>query len=218
MAQLFPRSFNNLSRLTIYGGLAFLAFAVWMAVDIYDSDYVTGVRVAPEQPVPFSHKHHVSDDGIDCRYCHTIVEFSNFAGMPSTETCMTCHSEIWKTSPMLEPLRTSYQTDVSIQWQRVNELPDYVYFNHSIHISKGIGCSHCHGRVDIMPLTWRAVTLRMDWCLECHRAPQKFIRPRDQIFNMEWTVPGNQPETGGQLVKQYNVATTRITDCYTCHR
>jgi hypothetical protein len=218
MAQLFPRSFNNLSRITIYGSLALLVFAVWMAIDLYDSNYVTRVRVAPEQPIPFSHKHHVGDDGIDCRYCHTTVEFSNFAGMPATETCMTCHSEIFKNTTMLEPVRASYQTDQSIQWQRVNLLADYVYFNHSIHINKGIGCSHCHGRVDTMPLTWRTATLRMDWCLDCHRAPRKYVRPRDQVFNMEWTPPQNQLEQGTRQVKEYNIATTRITDCFTCHR
>lgn len=218
MAQLFPRSFNNLSRFTIFGGLAFIVFAVWMAIDIYDSNYVTGVRVAPTQPIPFSHKHHVGDDGIDCRYCHATVEVSNFAGIPATETCMTCHSELWKTSPMLEPVRSSYRTNESIQWQRVHLLPDYVYFNHSIHISKGMGCSYCHGGVDIMPLTWQVSTLRMDWCLDCHRAPQKYIRPRDQVFNMRWTPPANQLEMGARLVKEYNIATTRMTDCFTCHR
>jgi hypothetical protein len=185
---------------------------------IYDSDYETGIRVVGSQPVPFSHKHHVSDDGIDCRYCHTTVDYSNTAGMPSTETCMTCHSELWKDSPILEPVRASYQTNQSIQWQRVSLLPDYVYFNHSIHINKGIGCSACHGRVDTMPLTWRAESFRMDWCLGCHREPQKYIRPRDQVFNMEWEPPPNQLEQGSRLLKEYGVATTRLTDCYTCHR
>jgi len=218
MAQLFPRSFNFFAKSTIYGGLAFIGFSVLIAVWIYDSDYVTGIRVVGSQPVPFSHKHHVSDDGIDCRYCHGTVEFSNTAGMPSTETCMTCHSELWKDSPILEPVRASYQTNQSIQWQRVSLLPDYEYFNHSIHINKGIGCSTCHGRVDTMPLTWRAESFRMDWCLDCHRGPQKYIRTRDQVFNMEWQPPPNQLEEGAKLVKEYKVATTRLTDCYTCHR
>ncbi len=218
MAQLFHRSFNTVARLTIFGGLAFLAFSVSMAIEIYDSNYVTGVRIASPQPIPFSHKHHVGDDGIDCRYCHATVEHSNFAGMPSTETCMTCHSEIWKASPMLEPVRSSYQTDISIQWQRVHLLPDYVYFNHSIHISKGIGCSTCHGKVDTMPLTWREKTLRMSWCLDCHRAPEKYVRPRDQLFNMEWEAPDGQLQQGAKLVREYGIATKRMTDCYTCHR
>ncbi len=218
MAQLFPRSSNALAKSIIYGGGFFLAFAVLIAVWLYDSDYITGIRVVGSQPVPFSHKHHVGDDGIDCRYCHSTVEYSNTAGMPSTETCMTCHSELWRDSPMLEPVRASYQIDQSIQWQRVSLLPDYEYFNHSIHISKRIGCSTCHGRVDTMPLTWRAESFRMDWCLDCHRAPQKYIRPRDQVFNMEWEPPADQPEQGEKLLKEYNVATTRMTDCYTCHR
>jgi len=218
MAQLFPRSFNFLAKSTIYGGLAFVGFSVFIAVWIYDSDYVTGIRVVGSQPVPFSHKHHVGDDGIDCRYCHATVEYSNTAGMPSTETCMTCHSELFRDSQILEPVRASYQTNQSIQWQRVSLLPDYEYFNHSIHINKGIGCSTCHGRVDTMPLTWRAESFRMVWCLNCHRGPQKYIRPRDQVFNMEWQPPPNQLEEGAKLVKEYRVATTRLTDCYTCHR
>ncbi len=218
MAQLFRSSSNVLARVSIYGFLALAAFAVLIAVLIYDSDYVTGVRIFAEQPIPFSHKHHVSDDGIDCRYCHTTVEYSSFAGIPSTETCMSCHSEIWKTSPMLEPVRSSYLTDRSIQWQRVHLLPDYVYFNHGIHVSKGIGCSTCHGRVQDMPLTWRAKSLRMSWCLDCHRAPQNYVRPHDQVFNMEWEPPKDQSEQGARLVREYKIPTTRMTDCYTCHR
>jgi len=218
MAQLFPRSFNHLSKLTIYALVLSVAFAVWMAIYIYNSSYVTGVRVAPEQPVQFSHKHHVGDDGIDCRYCHTTVEISGFAGIPSTEICMTCHSELWKNSPILEPVRASYQTGESIRWRRVHRVPDFVYFDHSIHVSKGIGCSFCHGAVDAMPLIWPTSTLRMAWCLGCHREPHKYIRPRDQVFNLHWTPPANQSELGSKLVKEYNVATTRMTDCFTCHR
>ena len=218
MAQLFPESFNNLSRISLYGGLLLIAFVVWMAVEYYNSDYVTGVNVAPPQPVELSHRHHVGDDGIDCRYCHTSVEVSSYAGIPSTETCMTCHSVLFSTSPALELVRTSYQTDTSIRWQRVHELPKYVFFHHGIHISKGIGCSSCHGRVDTMPLVWRVATLRMDWCLECHRAPEKFIRPRDQVFNMEWTAPPGGDQQGRQLLRNHGVATSRLTDCFTCHR
>ena len=132
-----------------------------------------------EQPIPFSHAHHVGGLGIDCRYCHTSVETSSFAGIPPTKTCMNCHSQIWSTSPTLEPVRESFRTGVSIQWTRVNDLPDYVYFNHSIHVNKGIGCESCHGRVDRMPLTWQENSLQMDWCLDCHRDPGKHIRPRD---------------------------------------
>ena len=139
-----------------------------------------------QQPVPFSHKHHVSDDGIDCRYCHTSVEKSSFAGLPPTETCMTCHSQIWTDSPMLAPVRASFATNTPLKWNRVHDLPGYVYFNHSIHVAKGIGCSTCHGRVDQMPLTRKTETLYMKWCLDCHRNPQKYIRPRDKIYDMAW--------------------------------
>ncbi len=218
MPQLFRKGTNTIARFTIFGGLFFLAFAVWMAVDIYDSNYVTGVRMAVPQTVPFSHKHHVSDDGIDCRYCHTSVESSPFAGIPSTETCMTCHSQIWSASPMLEPVRASYRTNQPLVWQRVHTLPDYVYFNHGIHVSKGVGCSTCHGRVDLMPLTWRTETLRMDWCLSCHREPERFVRPRDKVFDMQWEPPPDQLARGRQLVNQYNIASRRLTDCFTCHR
>jgi hypothetical protein len=219
MNQLFPRYSNNLSRFSIIGGLTFLAFIIWMADETYDSDYVTDVNTPIDQPIQFSHKHHVGDDGIDCRYCHASVTISSFAGIPSTETCMTCHSELWQQSPILAPVRSSYQTNAPLRWKRVHNLPKYVYFDHSIHINKGIGCSTCHGRVDQMPLVWKVATLRMEWCLECHRAPEKNIRDRDQIFNMEWTPSKDQVLNGKRLAKRYGVASTqRITDCFTCHR
>ncbi len=216
MAQLFHRSANTLARVTIFGGVFIVAFLGWVWAAIYRSDYVTEVNVVRDQPVPFSHKHHVGDDGIDCRYCHATVESSKFAGMPSTDTCMTCHSQIWANSPMLQPVRDSYRTGASIEWTRVHVLPDYVFFDHSIHIHKGIGCSTCHGRVDQMPLTWRVNTLFMGWCLDCHRAPERFVRPRDQVFNMEWVPPADQEAMGERLVKEYNIQ--KLTDCWTCHR
>ena len=145
--------------------------------------------VAREQPVPFSHKHHVGDDGIDCRYCHTSVETSSFAGLPPTETCMSCHSQIWANAELLEPVRASFRTGKSIAWTRVHDLPDFVYFNHSIHVNKGIGCSTCHGRVDQMPLTYKVNTLYMQWCVECHRNPAQYVRPRDQVFNIAYQYP-----------------------------
>lgn len=129
---------------------------------------------------------------------------------------MSCHSQIWANSAMLEPVRESFRTGKSLEWTRVNDLPDFVYFNHSIHVNKGIGCATCHGRVDQMPLTWRQNTLYMEWCLECHRQPEKFVRPRDQVFNMEYQPPANQLELGRQLVAQYKIR--KLTDCYTCHR
>jgi hypothetical protein len=172
--------------------------------------------VVREQPVPFSHKHHVSGLGIDCRYCHTAVETSSFAGIPPTETCMSCHSQIWFDSPMLEPVRASFQTGRALHWTRVHDLPDFVYFNHSIHLEKGVGCSTCHGRVDQMPLTLAEHSLLMEWCLDCHRMPERFVRPRGYIFRMDWTPPANQLTLGRRLVKEYGIR--KLTDCYTCHR
>ena len=152
-------------------------------------------------------------------YCHTSVETSSFAGIPPTETCMTCHSQLWVDAPALAPIRASLATNTPIRWNRVHDLPDYVYFNHSIHVAKGIGCSTCHGRIDQMPLTRKTQTLYMKWCLECHRAPQKYIRPRDKIYEMAWQPPQDRHDEGESLVSQYHVDTTgRLTNCSTCHR
>lgn len=216
MAQIFHPSTNTISRVSIFGGIFIVSLLGWVCVELYRSDYVTEVNVVREQPVPFSHKHHVGDDGVDCRYCHATVETSKFAGIPSTAVCMTCHSEIWANSPMLEPVRESFRTDRSIEWTRVHVLPDYVFFDHSIHVQKGMGCSTCHGRVDQMPLTWRVNTLFMEWCLGCHRAPERYVRPRDQVFNMEWTPPVDQQAFGLKLVAEYKIQ--KLTDCWTCHR
>jgi hypothetical protein len=216
MPQIFHRSANTLSRLTIYGAVFILA-GLWYALyAIGDSSYFTDVNVAHDQPVPFSHKHHAGELGIDCRYCHTSVERSSFAGLPPTQTCMTCHSQIWVNSPMLEPVRSSYRTDKSIEWARVNALPDFVYFDHSIHVSKGIGCTTCHGPVAEMALTWRAHTLEMSWCLDCHRQPERYVRPREEVFNADYRRPPNQLELGRKLVKEYKIHS--LTNCDTCHR
>jgi len=216
MAQIFHPSTNTLSRVSIFGAIFILAALTWALAAFNRSDYRTEVGVARDQPVQFSHKHHVGDDGIDCRYCHTSVETSPFAGMPSTETCMTCHSQIWADSPMLEPVRASWRTNRSLEWTRVHDVPDYVYFDHSIHVSKGIGCVTCHGRVDRMPLMWRVATLQMEWCLECHRAPERFVRPREQVFSMDWVSNEPQSTLGPRLVREYHIQ--KLTDCYTCHR
>ena len=219
MAQLFPKSANVHARVLIAGILVLACGAGWAASIIYWSPYTTEVDVPLQQPIPFSHKHHVTDDGIDCRYCHTSVEKSSFAGIPSTETCMTCHSQIWTDAPMLASVRDSLATWKPLKWTRVNDLPDYVYFNHSVHVSKGIGCSECHGRVDQMPLTSKAQTLYMRWCLDCHEAPQKYIRPRDKVFDAAWQQPPDQLEQGQTLIRQYHVDTSgRLTNCSACHR
>jgi hypothetical protein len=165
MAQIFHPSTNTISKVSIFGALLVLAALALFGGQILRSPYVTEAYVARQQPVPFSHKHHVADDGIDCRYCHTSVENSSFAGIPSTKTCMNCHSMIWANSPMLEPVRLSFAMDESLEWVRVHDLPGFVCFNHSMHVAKGIGCSTCHGRVDEMPLTWRTESLYMRWCI-----------------------------------------------------
>ncbi|HEY4360028.1 MAG TPA: cytochrome c3 family protein [Bryobacteraceae bacterium] len=216
MAQIFHRSSNSLAKVSIAGTLLGLSGLVWAAYEINAGAFITNVAVAREQPVPFSHKHHVTDDGIDCRYCHTSVETSPFAGLPPTETCMSCHSQIWTNAAMLEPVRASFRTGQSIAWTRVHDLPDYVYFNHSIHVNKGIGCATCHGRVDQMPLTYAVNTLYMQWCVECHRNPEKYVRPREQVFNMAYEAPADQLEQGRRLVTQYKIQS--LTDCVTCHR
>jgi hypothetical protein len=216
MAQIFHPGANHLARISI--ALAILAggAVLWAAYRIDQGAFITDVGVAREQPVQFSHKHHVTDDGIDCRYCHTSVETSPFAGMPSTDTCMTCHSQIWANAEVLEPVRASSRTGQSIEWVRIYDLPDFAYFDHSIHLHKGIGCSTCHGRVDRMPVVYKANTLHMEWCLDCHRAPERFVRPREEVFNMAYQAPADQPELGRRLVAAYNVRS--LTDCNTCHR
>lgn len=216
MAQIFHRSTNTIARVSIYGAAFLIAALGWAVYELSASPYVTDVNVAKDQPVPFSHKHHVGELGLDCRYCHTAVETSSSAGMPPTQTCMTCHSQIWVNSPMLEPVRASYRDDKSIQWIRVNAVPDFVYFNHSIHVNKGVACVTCHGPVGDMPLTWRANTLQMGWCLDCHRAPEKFVRPRDQVFSIHYQPPADQIELGRKLVKEYKIQS--LTNCTTCHR
>ena len=216
MPQIFHPSTNTISRLTIFGGAIIVVGVVTALAAINRSSYVTEVGVARSQPVQFSHKHHVSDDGIDCRYCHTSVEQSSFAGIPSTKICMSCHTQIWAESPILEPVRESFRTGKSIEWTRVHNLPGFVYFDHSIHVHKGVGCATCHGRVDQMPLMWRENTLYMEWCLECHRNPEKFVRPREQVFNMDWQPPSDQIALGQKLVRQYKIE--RLTSCSVCHR
>jgi hypothetical protein len=232
MAQIFHRSTNSISRATIFGAIFVVSFIFWALAQIQRSPYVTYAGVARPQPVPFSHQHHVSGLGIDCRYCHTSVEVSRFAGIPPTKTCMNCHSQIWTKAPMLEPVRESFRTGQSLVWTRVNDLPDYVYFDHSIHITKGVGCDTCHGPIDRMPLTYAYASLQMEWCLNCHRDPGKNLRPRDQVFNMRYEQPtpakpvamdgkvfSDQDSLGIYLVKKYKLRTVQdITSCNTCHR
>jgi hypothetical protein len=220
MAQIFHRSFNNIAKISIVG-IALLLATIGGVVNviIIRSSYLTQTQVAIEQPIQFSHKHHVGGLGLDCRYCHTSVEDAAFAGIPPTRTCMNCHSQIWVTSPMLEPVRTSFETGKPLVWKRVHNLADFAYFNHSIHVNKGVGCSTCHGRVDEMPLMWKENTLQMEWCLSCHRNPEKILRPKEDIFKMDWEPPADQEVKGRELAKQYNIQGKELlTSCSTCHR
>lgn len=218
MAQVFSRSTNWASKASILVGLVLVGSILGIVLNINRIYFVNQVNVAIDQPVPFSHKHHVTGMGIDCRYCHTTVEESAFAGVPPTETCMTCHSQIWTEAPILEPVRASFRDGVPIEWNRVHDLPDFTYFNHSIHVNQGIGCQSCHGPVDQMPLMWKAESLNMEWCLDCHRDPAQYIRPRDQVFNMNYQYPADQESLGAQLVAEYGVQTSQLTNCSICHR
>ncbi|HEY0511969.1 MAG TPA: cytochrome c3 family protein [Thermoanaerobaculia bacterium] len=240
--QIFHRSTNTIAKVSIFGAVFFLGFFGWAAYTLMgDSGYVTGQYVVKHQPVPFSHEHHVRGLGIDCRYCHTSVERSAFAGLPPTETCMNCHRQIWTNAELLEPIRASYRDNVPVQWTRVHDLPDYVYFNHSVHIAKGIGCASCHGKVNQMPLMFQNASLQMQWCLDCHRNPVKNVRPREEVFNIDWNpsdpasyrkymrpLPREasnarwEPSAGdvarlqAKLAKEYDLHS--LTSCSTCHR
>jgi len=219
MSQIFHRSTNTISRLTIYLTLILVAILLSVMDRIQRSGYVTSANVVVDQPIQFSHKHHVSDDGIDCRYCHTSVENSSFAGIPPTKTCMNCHSQLFVDSPFLEPVRESFRSGEPIEWNRVHKLADFVYFNHSIHVAKGVGCATCHGPVDQMPLIRQYASLQMEWCLECHRQPEKFLRPREEVFNMSYQPPADQISLGLRLKREYNIRSALdLTSCSTCHR
>ena len=220
MTQVFHPSMNTFARVTIFGAVFFALGLVGAAYAVFRSPYVTGQYEAVDQPVQFSHEHHVNALGLDCRYCHTSVEASGFAGVPPTETCMTCHSQIWRDAPMLAPVRESLAKNEAIRWNRVHNLPEYAYFNHSVHLKKGVGCASCHGRVDKMPLIWKDQPLTMEWCLSCHREPEKHLRPADKIFDMAWSAGGDakQLALGRELVEKNHVPVHRLTDCSTCHR
>lgn len=219
MAQIFHRSTNTIAKATIYGGVFILAFIGWMFMALDRSSYNTGQGVVLNQPVPFSHDHHVAGLGLDCRYCHTSVEDSSFAGIPPTETCMNCHSQIWTDAELLEPVRESWRTGEPIEWRRVHDLPDFVYFNHSIHVARGVACETCHGPVNEMPLMYQESSLQMEWCLDCHRDPAKYVRPKEEVFNFDWEPEEGQEVVGARLVEEYEIAgEMNLTNCSVCHR
>ena len=219
MPQIFHPSTHPFSRVRIVGALFFLAGIAGILTLFFRSSYVSRVNVVVAQPVDFSHQAHVSGRGIDCRYCHTSVEESGFAGIPSTQTCMTCHSQIFADSPALAMVRESFQNGESIPWIRVHDLPDFAYFDHQIHVAKGVGCETCHGRVDQMPLIRKTETFYMEFCLECHRNPERYIRPREEVYTMGYVPPQDQQTLGLRLVEEYDIAPGSVLDdCYICHR
>jgi hypothetical protein len=220
MAQIFHRSTNFISRFSVFSTLFLLGFATIAVLGVARSPYMTRQNITREQPVQFSHKHHVGDDGIDCRYCHTGVETSAVAGIPPTKTCMNCHSVLYNNASYLEPIRASYANDKSIEWVKVHRLADFAYFNHSIHVNKGVGCSTCHGQVNQMPLVFQANTLLMQWCLDCHRNPEAVLREKkEDVYSMDWKAPANQEEIGKRLAAERHIrSTAELTSCSNCHR
>ncbi|SRR5258706_558708 len=219
MPQIFRPRANSIARAVLISVVVLVVGLGWVGYEVQKSSYITRAGIVVEQPIPFSHEHHVKGLGIDCRYCHTSVTESAFAGLPPTKTCITCHSQIWTNAPMLAPVRASWNEDRPIRWKRVHKLPGYVYFDHSIHVAKGVGCATCHGPVDEMPLMYQYAPLTMSWCLDCHRHPERDLRPRDQVFNMSYQPPADQESLGRQLAQRYQVRSAQaLTDCATCHR
>jgi hypothetical protein len=218
MSQIFHRSTNTLSKVSIFSFVFIVAALLGIFMIIDRAGYTTRKGVTLTQPIPFSHEHHVAGLGIDCRYCHTSVETSATAGIPPTATCYNCHKLIWKDSPMLEPVRSSYKSGAPIHWTKVHDLPDFAYFDHSIHVAKGVGCAECHGRVDKMALMRSEHALQMRWCLECHRNPEPHLRPKEEVFNMKWMAE-DQDTLGPRLAAEYHLRTENdLTSCSTCHR
>jgi hypothetical protein len=220
MAQIFSPAADTWLRALValvIGGLVGLTL---FAGGFARSTYVTRQGWPVDQPVPFSHQHHVGDLGLDCRFCHADVEKGPHAGFPATHTCMTCHSQVWTGAPVLAPIRDSLAQDKPITWNRVSGLPDYVYFNHQIHIGRGVPCVECHGRIDKMAMTARGEPFKMRFCLDCHRNPEPRLKPRDQVTRMDWSgwTKDQQSKFGPVAAKAYHLDTRRMTDCSLCHR
>ena len=218
MPQIFRPAADTIARLVLAAAIVLPLMLLGLAFAIERSPHVTDQGIIVQQPIPFSHQHHVGGLGLDCRYCHTGVEQSAFAGLPPTETCMTCHSQIWTNAAMLAPVRQSLASALPIHWQRVNRLPGYVYFDHSIHVAKGVGCTTCHGPVDRMPLMYQDAPLTMEWCLDCHRNPAKNLRPRSEIFSTDWKPGPDQTAEGHERLAEYGIKIDHLTDCSVCHR
>ena len=215
MAQLFRPRATTVARLILPVFLVVAVATIALVADYYDPVYKADAEVAPQQPVPFSHDHHVGGLGIACRYCHDSVETSMFAGLPATHTCMSCHSQIWTNAELLAPVRQSYETGEPLAWTNVYDLPDFVQFDHAIHVNNGVGCESCHGRVDRQPLTRQVRAMTMEWCLGCHRDPAQHLRPRDEIYTHGWK--DENPEPRPDLIDEYGIETDRLTNCSICH-
>lgn len=219
MSQLFQPRADAIFRFVLWTGFLTIVAMIVVAEGLSHSGYVTGRNVVEKQPTEFSHQHHAGELGIDCRYCHMNVQAAATAGMPPTHVCMTCHSQIWTNARMLEVVRQSYATNTPLIWTRVGRLPEYVYFNHAVHVDNGVGCSSCHGDMTRMQNTWQPHAFSMAFCLNCHQAPQNFLRPPSQIFDMQWQPPPNQQEVGARLLKENHINTSGLlSDCSTCHR
>ncbi len=218
MPQIFGPAANSVARVVLVSLLVGPFVLIGIGYAVMRSQYVTGASITHDQPVPFSHEHHVTALGLDCRYCHASVERSAVAGVPPTHTCMTCHSQLFTQAGMLAPVRESLAEHRPIRWERVNVLPDYVYFDHSIHVAKGVGCTTCHGPVGRMPLMRQDAPLTMGWCLNCHRDPAPYLRPHTAVFDPAWKPPPDQDEQGKKLLARYHIETKHLDDCSVCHR
>lgn len=216
MAQIFHPSTNAFSRASLFGAVLVVALLLWAGAVLGSSSYTTGQDVVRQQPIQFSHAHHVGLAGIDCRYCHVSVETSWFAGIPSLELCMHCHANLYTDAPLLEPLRQAWRSGEALAWNRVHDLPDFSYFDHSAHVSKGIGCATCHGRVDEMPLVYQAASLQMQWCLDCHRDPGPYVRPPERLVDMAFDPATLSPDERSALFAALDPRPR--TSCSTCHR
>ena len=216
--QVFRPSSNALAKASL---MVIVGLGIFFVIGYYAywrSSYVTNVGIVADQPIPFSHQHHIKGMKMDCRFCHASVELTGTAGMPSTEVCMGCHSQILKDSPVLKPLRDSFTYKKPVRWTRVHQLPDFVYFNHAIHVHQGAACIHCHGQIDQMPLTVQAKPMTMEFCLECHRHPEYYLRPREQVFSMDPGKTDLQSKRADDFLSKYSIDKNRLTNCYECHR
>ncbi len=217
MAQLFRPRANTVARIVLLCVFALPFAALLIHVALMNSPYFTGQGNIPQQPVPFSHKHHVGELGLDCRFCHNSVQTSARAGVPPTHVCMGCHSQLFTHQKILAPVRASYRSGTPLHWQQVNRLPDYVYFDHAVHVNNGIGCTTCHGPVGQMPMMRQARSLTMGFCVACHRDPGRFVRKPSEVFATNWSPHNSQAEIR-KLIAHYMIKTTHLTDCSTCHR